>query len=294
MPFKHVHLSKPIVFITFAVKSGRMKKVLYFVFLCSFLLTACSQKKKYKIGVSQCSEDIWREKLNDEILNSAYLYDNLKIEIASANESDKQQVAQIDKFVKDGVDLLIVSPNKQSTITPAIVRAYKKGIPVILFDHKINADQYTSYIGADNVNIGREMGNFLARKTGGKARIVEITGLPGSTSASERHKGFVEALKNYPGMKIVQQRRGDWQPKSARIAMDSVLRWTSTACLPTMTVWPLRRATSWKNTASTGTLRISASTDCPCRAAVWTTCATAVSPPATSTPPVAIWWYSSP
>ena len=224
MPFKRVHLSNPIVFITFAVKSERMKKVLYFVFLCSFLLTACSQKKKYKIGVSQCSEDIWREKLNDEILNSAYLYDNLKIEIASANESDKQQVAQIDKFVKDGVDLLIVSPNKQSTITPAIVRAYKKGIPVILFDHKINSDQYTSYIGADNVNIGREMGNFLARKTGGKARIVEITGLPGSTSASERHKGFVEALKNYPGMEIVQQRRGDWQPKSARIAMDSVLR----------------------------------------------------------------------
>lgn len=201
-----------------------MKKVLLYVFLCSFLLTACSQKKKYKIGVSQCSEDIWREKLNDEMLSSAYLYDNINIEIVSANENDKRQAAQIDKFVKDGVDLLVVSPNRRNTITASIERAYDKGIPVILLDRKIDSPKYTAYIGADNVKVGREMAQYLARKTAGKARIVEIAGLPGSTSASERHKGFCEVLKNYPGMKIVQQRAGDWQQKSARIAMDSVLK----------------------------------------------------------------------
>lgn len=201
-----------------------MKKVLFLVFLCSFLLTACSQKKKYKIGVSQCSEDIWREKLNDEMLSSAYLYDNINIEIVSANENDKRQAAQIDKFVKDGVDLLVVSPNRRNTITASIERAYDKGIPVILLDRKIDSPKYTAYIGADNVKVGREMARYLARKTAGKARIVEIAGLPGSTSASERHKGFCEVLKNYPGMKIVQHRTGDWQQKSARIAMDSVLK----------------------------------------------------------------------
>ncbi len=201
-----------------------MKKVLYFVILCSFLTTACTQKKKYRIGVSQCSEDIWREKLNDEIINSAYLYDNLTVKLVSANESDKRQAAQIDQFVKEGVDLLIISPNKNNTITPAIERAYDKGIPVVLLDRKINSNKYTAYIGADNVNVGRELGRYLAQKTGGKARIVEILGLPGSSSSAERHQGFVEALQAYPGMKIVQQRYGDWQPKSARLCMDSVLK----------------------------------------------------------------------
>ena len=149
-----------------------MKKVLFLVFLCSFLLTSCSQKKKYKIGVSQCSEDIWREKLNDEMLSSAYLYDNINIEIVSANENDKRQAAQIDKFVKDGVDLLVVSPNRRNTITASIERAYDKGIPVILLDRKIDSPKYTAYIGADNVKVGREMARYLARKTAGKARVV--------------------------------------------------------------------------------------------------------------------------
>ncbi len=201
-----------------------MKKVLYFVIWCFFFLTACSQKKEYKIGISQCNEDIWREKLNDEILNSAYLYDNLTLKFESSNENDKRQIEQINQFVKEGVDLLIITPSRKNTITSAIEKAYRKGIPVVLLDRKIDSNNYTAYIGADNVNVGREMGRFLVKKTKGKARIVEIHGLAGSSPESERHKGFMEAIKAYPNMKIVQQRYGDWQPKSARMCMDSVIR----------------------------------------------------------------------
>ncbi len=201
-----------------------MKKVLFFVIPCFFFLAACSHKKEYKIGISQCNEDIWREKLNDEILNSAYLYDNITLKFESSNENDKRQIEQIEQMVKDGVDLLIITPNRKNTITPTIAKAYKKGIPVILLDRKTDSNEYTAYIGADNVNVGREMGRFLAKKTKGKARIVEIYGLPGSSPACERHKGFVEAIQSYPNMKIVQQRYGDWQPKSARICMDSIIR----------------------------------------------------------------------
>ena len=127
-------------------------------------------------------------------------------------------MAQIRALVAEGVDLLIVSPNQSHTITPAIEEAFDAGVPVILFDRKIDSDKYTAFIGADNVRIGRILGDYLADILGGQGRVVEIQGLRESSPAAERHKGFAEALAAHPGLELVASDYGDWlQEGGARV-----------------------------------------------------------------------------
>lgn len=143
--------------------------------------------------------------------------------MASANDDNVRQTEQINSFVNDGVDILIVAPNQINTVTPAIENAYNKGIPVILFDRKTGSDKYTAFIGADNVKMGRTMGEYVASRLGGKGRVAEIMGLKGSSPAIERHQGFVEALKRYPGIELVGVSSGTWMQQSGRKAMAALL-----------------------------------------------------------------------
>ena len=121
----------------------------------TWLIIGCTQKPKYTIGVSQCSEDIWREKQNAELCTAAYFHEGVELKFAAAYDSDERQVQQIDSLVDSGIDLLIVAPNQVQTISPAIDRAYDKGIPVIVFERKTNSQKYTSFISADNYEMGR-------------------------------------------------------------------------------------------------------------------------------------------
>ena len=202
----------------------QMKQWLYILFF-TLLFSACSDNntKKYVIGVSQCSEDIWRDKLNDELIMSTYQHDNVSLKFASANDNDKLQKQQIEQFIKEGVNLLIVSPNQIHTISSVIDKAYDAGIPVILFDRKTDSKKYTAFIGADNYEAGHEMGLFIAHQLGGKGSVVEIGGLKGSSPAIERDRGFTEALKAYPDIKIVGRYYTDWQEERAAVVMDSIL-----------------------------------------------------------------------
>ncbi|MBR4740987.1 MAG: substrate-binding domain-containing protein, partial [Bacteroidales bacterium] len=201
-----------------------MKNRLLALIFALLLLTGCSGgKKSLVIGVSQCSEDIWRTKLNAELQASAHFYGNVDVRFASADDDSGRQIAQIGQFVKDGVDLLIVSPNQVNTITPAVEAAFDAGIPVILFDRKIDSDKYTAFIGADNVEIGRILGNYAAKVLGGKGRIVEIQGLEGSSPAIDRHNGFAEALEAYPGISVVASRYGGWLQEGGARAMQEFL-----------------------------------------------------------------------
>ena len=201
-----------------------MHRYLSYLFLLLVCFSCSKSKPKYLIGVSQCSEDIWRNKLNDELRIGTYSYDGTELLFASADDDDQKQIEQIDQFVNEGIDLLIVSPNQVATISPAIDRAYDKGIPVIVFDRKTNSKKFTAFIGADNAGLGREMGEYVASRLGGKGRVVEIRGLKGSSPAIERHKGFEEALSKYPGIQLVASLQGDWTEKSGKKAMEQLLR----------------------------------------------------------------------
>lgn len=202
----------------------QMKQWLYVVFL-TLVFSACSDNnvKKYVIGVSQCSEDIWRDKLNNELVMSTYQHDNVTLKFASANDNDRLQKQQIEQFIKEGVNLLIVSPNQIHTISSVIDKAYDAGIPVILFDRKTDSRKYTAFIGADNYEAGHEIGYFIGQQLEGKGNIAEICGLQASSPAIERNRGFMDALKSYPNVKVVARVYGDWIKESGVTAMDSIL-----------------------------------------------------------------------
>ena len=193
-------------------------------------LTGCTRERpRYVIGVSQCSEDIWRDKQNAELRMGAYLQGDVELRFAAAYDSDERQVQQIDSLVATGIDLLIVAPNQVQTISPAIDRAYDKDIPVIVFERKTNSQKYTAFISADNYEMGRVMGEYIASQLDGKGHVMEIMGLEGSSPAIERHNGFADALKNYPGISVVATLQGDWTEKSAYEATKQWLSQEQTA-----------------------------------------------------------------
>ena len=206
-----------------------MKRYLHLIIYMAFLvlLASCTrQPKKYVIGVSQCSEDIWRDKLNDELKMGEYLNDSLIVKLASSNDDNVLQNKQVNQFVDEGVDLLIISPNQLSAISKAVERAFDKGIPVILYDRKTNSDKYTAFIGCDNYTIGNSMGKFIAQQLNGKGRVVEICGLDGSSPALERHRGFMDAIKPYPGIQVVASEGGNWKEEGGIQAMKRILKKT--------------------------------------------------------------------
>jgi ABC-type sugar transport system substrate-binding protein/DNA-binding response OmpR family regulator len=193
--------------------------------LLVMMLSSCRQHtKQYVIGVSQCSNDVWRDKLNRELRTSSYVHGSIQLEIESANDNDEKQINQINHFINEKVDMLVVSPNQYKTITPVIEKAYNKGIPVILFDRKSNSNKYTGYIGVDNYEVGHVMGTFIAAQLKGRGLVVEISGLAGSSPAQARHKGFMDVLKKYPEMGLVASASGDWTEKSGYQAMSKIIR----------------------------------------------------------------------
>ena len=193
-----------------------MRQRFFYLFVLATVLASCSGGKvKYRIGVSQCSDDIWRDKQNAEQKMGAYFHDGVELKFAAAYDSDERQVQQIDSLVATGIDLLIVAPNQVSTISPAIDRAYDKGIPVIVFERKTSSQKYTAFISADNYEMGHVMGEYIASRLGGKGNVLEIKGLEGSSPAIERHNGFMDAIKGHPGIKVVGSLQGDWTETTA-------------------------------------------------------------------------------
>lgn len=210
--------------------NSRLSHLIIFVLfgIVGALLTVGCVKhpKKFVIGVSQCSEDIWRDKLNDELKMGEYLNDSIIVKLASSNDDNVMQNKQVNQFVDEGVDLLIISPNQLSAISKAVERAYDKGIPVILYDRMSNTQKYTAFIGCDNYKIGHSMGQYIAQQLQGKGRVVEIRGLEGSSPALERHRGFMDAIHSYPDIQVVASEGGDWKEESGIQAMKKILKET--------------------------------------------------------------------
>lgn len=190
----------------------------------SLCLASCRGKeahKRFVVGVSQCSEDTWRDKLNEELRIAATYYD-VDLQIKSANDDVRLQTEQIDRFVEQGVDLLVVAPG-QVSISPAIDKAYEKGIPVIIFDRRTRSNKYTAYIGADNHDIGASMAEFMANANTAGTKVVELCGLSSSSPAIERDAGFDSVAAHRPNIDIVKKVYADWTEEGAYHVMDSLL-----------------------------------------------------------------------
>jgi signal transduction histidine kinase/DNA-binding response OmpR family regulator/ABC-type uncharacterized transport system substrate-binding protein len=199
-----------------------------FILIAATLLigfSGCRKEKVYRIGVSQCSQDDWRSKMNEEIERETMFHDDAVVEVRSADDNNEKQIADIRYFADNGFDIIIAAPNEADAITPVIEEVYNKGIPVIIFDRDINGDSYTARIAADNHGIGVSAANYatsLLKTTGQPATAIEIRGLMGSTPAVERARGFDQTFTANGGT-ILGTGIGNWnQPDAERVA-DSLL-----------------------------------------------------------------------
>lgn len=170
----------------------------YLLMLCPFFFSCSDVKEEepYVIAFSQCMmDDVWRQAMLLEMNIEASNYNNIRIVIADAKESNKTQIEQIQQFIDQKVDVLIISPNQSDSITPIAVEAYRKGIPTIIVDRKIGSDEYTTYVGGDSYEIGRIAGEYASSFLPENATIAEVWGTKLSSPAQERHLGFINGLK---------------------------------------------------------------------------------------------------
>lgn len=193
--------------------------------LLAVVPSGCRRQKTYRIGISQCSEDDWRAKMNDEVLREIMLHEDATVEIRSANDDNATQIADIKYFADNGFDIIIAAPNEAGAITPVISEVYHKGIPVIVFDRDVDGTEYTAHIGTDNEGIGSAAGRYalhlLAPRTS-SPRAIELYGLRGSTPAAGRHTGFTREFTDGGGI-IVATGYADWNQSDAERVADSLL-----------------------------------------------------------------------
>lgn len=172
----------------------------------------CGADGQYLIGMSQANvAEPYRQKMDDDIAAAAADIEQFEVVFADAAQDNSKQVADVENFLTQGIDLLIISPNEAAPLTEVVSRAYEEGIPVIVLDRKINGDSYTTWIGADNYEIGVQAGEYVATELlpdGGN--VIEIKGLAGSTPAQERSDGFAEGIASNPDIQIVATGDGDW------------------------------------------------------------------------------------
>ena len=202
-----------------------------FFLLCAGLvgcLIGCSSHRpspQYRIGVSQCSDDAWRQRMNYELQRELIFHPELSLHIRQASDNSDTQCQQIDSFIAERVDLLIVSPNEAEEVKPAVSRAYDAGIPVIVADRQVSGEKWTAFIGGDNYSVGQLMAQWLLSivPEGRPLRVLEIQGLPGSTPMVWRHKGMMDSLQGHPEVQIVASACGAWFRENARVVTDSLL-----------------------------------------------------------------------
>lgn len=188
-------------------KTILIAQLLLLPLMIPLFITGCTSRAsyKYKIGVSQCVGGRWRDKVNNEMLSAQHLYDtDVKVCIINADNNTDRQRQQIDSLINAGVDLLVISPNEYKPLSPCVERAKKRGIPVILFERKTSSNDYTAYIGGDNVEAGRAIGTYAARlcrdsiHVGRRPVVLEITGQPVMSPDRERYQGFSSVMKKHP------------------------------------------------------------------------------------------------
>ena len=199
-----------------------MKHPFLLVWLTLIVLCGCTssgKQKKHVIGLSQCMlDDAWRQAMINDMRIEASNYDDMEIIIKDAQNNNETQIQQIRDLIRQKVDVLIISPYQSEPITAVAEEAYRAGIPTIITDRKVNTDQYTSFVGANNYEIGLAAGNYAANYLPPNAIILEIWGLTQTSPAQERHKGFVDALREREDLSF-RKIEGQWLVDTARMEL---------------------------------------------------------------------------
>lgn len=194
--------------------------------LASLSLVSCKQKQGdiIKVGFSQAmTTDDWRKQMNSSIKIEASLHPEVDLTIKDAGNNVEKQVEAIEKFISNKVDVIIVSPIQSKPLTAVVEKSIKAGIPVLIVDRKIEGENYTAYLGADNIEIGRIAGRYIVSHSKGSGKIIEITGASGSSPAYERTLGFNQIVKENKRFTIVNTIQGDWEKESVKSPLKTIL-----------------------------------------------------------------------
>ncbi|MEO6287941.1 MAG: substrate-binding domain-containing protein [Dyadobacter sp.] len=197
------------------------------LFVLILLLAACTKQepKQFTIGFSQCTgADNWRKTMQESMYRELSFHPEINFIMKDAGGNSAKQIQQISEFISQDIDLLIVSPNEAKPITPIVEKAYQNGIPVIILDRKTNSDQYTAYVGANNVEVGQVAGAYANTLLKGKGNVIEISEKPGSSADIDRHQGFAESISHFPGIRLVTKLDGDWDKYSFQKPLTATLR----------------------------------------------------------------------
>ncbi len=188
------------------------------------------KKDQYKVGFAQTeSNNPWRIAETKSMQDVAKKC-NWDLVYTDAAGSAAKQVADVESMIAQKVDLIVLAPREEKPLLPAVFKAKKAGIPVILVDRNVDqknakaGEDYVTFIGSDFIDQGRRAGEWLVKATGGKGTIIELEGTTGSSPANDRKKGFDDVIAKNPGMKIVASQSGDFARDKGRQVMQTLLQ----------------------------------------------------------------------
>lgn len=169
------------------------------------------------------SADPWRQVFDADMKMEAEKHPEMSFELQTAQDDANKQIEIIDTFLVNDPKVLLVSAADKS-VALAIERAFDKGIPVILLDRGIDGEKYTTLIGGDNVEIGREAAKYIAEKLGNKGTVLMIRGKADASATLERTDGAMEVWKDIPGIKVINSDHCDYQREKATSYMETFLQ----------------------------------------------------------------------
>jgi ribose transport system substrate-binding protein len=187
---------------------------------------ACGPDGKYVIGMSQANNaEPYRQRMNDDIRRAAAAVPQFSVKFSDAAQDNAKQVSDVENYLTQQIDLLIISPNEAAPLTAVVKKAYDQKIPVVVLDRKVEGNAYTTFIGSDNTAIGRKAGEYWAKTLLPKGGdVAELKGLPGSTPAQEREAGFRQGIASNPKIKVVATGVGDWLRDKGQQQAEAILQ----------------------------------------------------------------------
>ncbi len=193
------------------------------------LLNSCNSsegdKKKITIGFSQSiNNDIWRKSMDHAMEVEASLHPEVSLTIHNANRKAKNQIRDIDNMIEQGMDVIIIAPYESDSIISVIEKANTRGIPVIIVDRKVNTSNYTAFLGADNVEVGKIAGKQIISLSKGHANVIEIKGESITSPGTERSSGFKQIIDQYPNIKRISINVDDFNSPNSKYVkiLDSI------------------------------------------------------------------------
>lgn len=186
--------------------------------------TQTDRKKKILIGFSQAmTTDEWRRQMNQSMIVEASLHPEMQLIIEDAHNNVNEQIKDIEQLITGGVDVILVSPIEAKPLDPVIKKALDKGIPVIAVDRKTDNEDFTAFIGADNIEVGRNAAKYILANTTKNVNVIEITGANASSPAYERSLGFKQLSDQNARINVIERIRGNWELPSAKSQLKQLL-----------------------------------------------------------------------